>query len=130
MAGDKLKTVCTYSLSFPNSVGTFGKDCHQRVVASGFFIAYLLQHPYSTRKQSICMDGLEENTALFTPESKRRPALIERLVKHKIHRWKQGLVYKRINPSWALGGFCVSKTLERAGIPLYSTLGELWTKGK
>ena len=69
--------------------------------------------------------GKSEYTAPITPVGKRRTALIERLLKHLVHRWKQGQLYKRINPSWALGGFCVSKTLERAGIPSYSTLGEL-----
>jgi hypothetical protein len=32
-----------------------------------------------------------------------RPALIERLVKDWVQRWNQGPIYKRINPSWALG---------------------------
>jgi len=100
----KIKAVCTYSLSsLSSSRSEFRKDYHQRVVASGFFIAY--PHPYSTRKQRICMDGLEENTALCTPQSKRRPALVKRLVKHLVHRWKQGQMYKRINSSSALGAF-------------------------
>ena len=61
-------------------------------------------------RQGALADGLHglnpRNTALFTPESKRRPALIERLVKQLVHRWKQGQLYKRINPSSALGRFC------------------------
>ena len=46
------------------------------------------------------------NTALISPVSKKRPALIERLVKDWVQRWKQGPFYKRINPSSALGRFC------------------------
>ena len=39
VAGDTIKTVCTYSLSFVSTrLKVFMKDCHQRVVASGFFI--------------------------------------------------------------------------------------------
>jgi len=38
-----------------------------------------------------------------TPQSKRRPALIWRLVKHLVHGGKQGQMYKRTNPSSALG---------------------------
>jgi len=34
-----------------------------------------------------------------------RPALVKRLVKHLVHRWKQGQMYKRINSSCALGAF-------------------------
>lgn len=40
-----------------------------------------------------------------TPKSKRRPALIWRLVKHLVHGGKQGQMYKRTNPSSALGAF-------------------------
>jgi hypothetical protein len=42
------------------------------------------------------------NTALISPVSKRRPALIERLVKQMGHGETTHL-YKRINPSRALG---------------------------
>ena len=42
-----------------------------------------------------------------TPQSKRRPALIWRLVKHLVHGGKQGQMYKRTNPSSALGAFFV-----------------------
>ena len=61
-------------------------------------------------RQGALADGLHglnpRNTALFTPESKRRTALIERLLKQLVHRWKQGQLYKRINPSSALGRLC------------------------
>ena len=61
-------------------------------------------------RQGALADGLHglnpKNTALFTPESKRRTALIERLLKQLVHRWKQGQLYKRINPSSALGRLC------------------------
>ena len=70
---------------------------------AGFF---LLARPYSTRQQRICMDGLEENTDIRTHPLYCRPALVKRLVKHLVHRWKQGQMYKRINPSSALGRFC------------------------
>lgn len=53
-----------------------------------------------------------------TPESKRRTALITRLLKQLVQRWKQGQMYKRSNPSCALGAFCVFnaiKSLEREG---------------
>jgi hypothetical protein len=53
------------------------------------------------------MDGLEENTAPYTPKGKRRTALVERLLKHLVHGGKQGQMYKRINPSSALGAFLV-----------------------
>ena len=60
-------------------------------------------------RQGALADGLHglnpRNTALFTPESKRRPALIERLVKQLVHGGEQGQLYKRINPSSALGAF-------------------------
>jgi len=62
--------------------------------------------PYSTRQQRICMDGLEENTDNRTHPLICRPALVERLVKHLVQRWKQGQMYKRINPSSALGCSC------------------------
>ena len=42
-----------------------------------------------------------------------RPALIERLVKDWVQRWKQGPFYKRINPSSALGRFCFYDELSR-----------------
>ena len=57
-----------------------------RAVVNGFFVSERL--PYSTRKQSVCMDGLEVNTALRTPRSQKRPALIERLVIPTIHGGK------------------------------------------
>lgn len=38
-----------------------------------------------------------------TPRCKRRPALIDRLVKHWVTQVELGPVCKRINPSWALG---------------------------
>jgi hypothetical protein len=58
-------------------------------------------------RQGALANGLHglnpKNTALSTPESKRRTALIERLLKDQVHGGRQGLIYKRINPSWALG---------------------------
>jgi len=45
-------------------------------------------------------------TALISPVSKRRPALIERLVKQMGHGETTHL-YKRINPSSALGVLCL-----------------------
>ena len=60
-------------------------------------------------RQGALADGLHglnpKNTALFTPESKRRPALIWRLVKQLVHGGEQGQLYKRTNPSSALGAF-------------------------
>ena len=44
------------------------------------------------------------NTALISPVSKKRPALIERLVK-QIGHGETTYLYKRINPSSALGAF-------------------------
>ena len=41
-----------------------------------------------------------------------RPALIERLVKDWVQRWKQGPFYKRINPSSALGLFVFLRCFE------------------
>jgi hypothetical protein len=35
-----------------------------------------------------------------------RSALVKRLIKHLVQRWKQGQMYKRINPSSALGCSC------------------------
>ena len=46
------------------------------------------------------------NTDTATHPAACRPALIKRLVKDWVQRWKQGPVYKRINPSSALGRFC------------------------
>jgi hypothetical protein len=45
------------------------------------------------------------NTDTATHPADCRPALIERLVKNWVQRWKQGPIYKRINPSSALGRF-------------------------
>ena len=45
------------------------------------------------------------NTDTATHPADCRPALIERLVKDWVQRWKQGPIYKRINPSSALGLF-------------------------
>jgi hypothetical protein len=42
-----------------------------------------------------------------------RSALIERLIKDWVQRWKQGPFYKRINPSSALGRFCFYDELSR-----------------
>jgi len=54
-----------------------------------------------------------------------RTALVERLLKNWVQRWKQGPIYKRINPTLALGQCLLIKmnhdecrtrqTLERAG---------------
>ena len=52
------------------------------------------------------------NTALISPVSKRRPALIERLVKQMGHGETTHL-YKRINPSRALGAYCLYISLEK-----------------
>ena len=62
--------------------------------------------PYPTRKKRVCMDCLGENTALCTPQSKMRTALIKRLLKHIGPQVKLAYVYKRIDPSCALGVFC------------------------
>ena len=35
-----------------------------------------------------------------------RSALVKRLIKHLVQRWKQGQMYKRIDPSSALGCSC------------------------
>jgi len=57
-------------------------------------------------RQGALANGLHglnpKNTALISPVSKRRPALIERLVKQMGHGETTHL-YKRINPSRALG---------------------------
>jgi hypothetical protein len=54
------------------------------------------------------------NTALISPVSKKRPALIERLVKQMGHGETTHL-YKRINPSRALGAllFIYQLSLEK-----------------
>ena len=57
------------------------------------------------------MDCLGENTALCTPQSKMRTALIKRLLKHIGTQVKLANVYKRINPSSALGAICVFRTI-------------------
>lgn len=54
-----------------------------------------------------------ENTDTATHPAACRPALIERLVKDWVQRWKQGPFYKRINPSSALGFFVVLDELRR-----------------
>jgi len=62
-------------------------------------------------RQSALADGLHglnsQNTDTAIHPAVCRPALIERLVKDWVQRWKQGPVYKRINPSSALGFFVV-----------------------
>jgi len=63
--------------------------------------------PHSNRQGALA-DGLHglnpRNTALISPVSKKRPALIERLVK-QIGHGETTYLYKRINPSSALGAF-------------------------
>ena len=60
-----------------------------------------------TRVKLLGLHGLpsQKTPHSYTPESKRRPALIERLVKQLVHGGEQGQLYKRINPSSALGAF-------------------------
>ena len=57
------------------------------------------------------MDCLGENTALCSPQSKKRVALIKRLLKHIGPQVILANVYKRINPSYALGAICVLETI-------------------
>ena len=68
-------------------------------------------------RQSALADGLHglnsQNTDTAIHPAVCRPALIERLVKDWVQRWKQGPVYKRINPSSALGFFVVLDELRR-----------------
>ena len=68
-------------------------------------------------RQSALVDGLHglnsKNTDTATHPAVCRPALIERLVKDWVQRWKQGPFYKRINPSSALGFFVVLDELRR-----------------
>ena len=68
-------------------------------------------------RQSALADGLHglnsKNTDTATHPAVCRPALIERLVKDWVQRWKQGPFYKRINPSSALGFFVVLDELRR-----------------
>jgi hypothetical protein len=58
-------------------------------------------------RQGALANGLHglnpRNTDTATHPAACRPALIKRLVKDWVQRWKQGPVYKRINPSGALG---------------------------
>ena len=69
-------------------------------------------------RQGALANGLHglnpRNTALISPVSKRRPALIERLVKQMGHGETTHL-YKRINPSRALGAllFIYQLSLEK-----------------
>ena len=60
-----------------------------------------------TRVKLLGLHGLpsQKTPHSYTPKSKRRPALIERLVKQLVHGGEQGQLYKRINPSSALGAF-------------------------
>ena len=51
------------------------------------------------------MDGLEENTAPYTPEGKRRTALVERLLKHMVHRWNKAM--------------CISESTRQAHLGLF-----------
>jgi len=70
--------------------------------------------PHSNRQGALA-DGLHglnpRNTALISPVSKKRPALIERLVK-QIGHGETTYLYKRINPSSALGIYCLYISLE------------------
>jgi len=67
-------------------------------------------------RQGALANGLHglnpKNTALISPVSKKRPALIERLVKQMGHGETTHL-YKRINPSRALGAYCLHISLEK-----------------
>lgn len=79
MRSDQLKPLnSTLALGFCSRVLTEGR-------AKWLFLRLFPLHPYSTRQQRICMDGLEENTDNRTHPLTCRPALVERLVKHLVH---------------------------------------------
>jgi hypothetical protein len=65
-------------------------------------------------RQGAIADGLHGLNPRNTDNKRHplvcRPALIERLVKDWVQRWKQGPIYKRINPSWALGLSSLNKS--------------------
>jgi len=70
-------------------------------------------------RQGALADGLHGLNPRNTDNKRHplvcRPALIERLVKDWVQRWKQGPIYKRINPSSALGLFCFCRCFEING---------------
>ena len=103
MENNRLKAIKVSILPCNNGVST------KVLNSSGLFFVSTL--PYPTRKKRVCMDCLGENTALCSPQSKKRVALIKRLLKHKGTQVKLAFVYKRINPSSALGAICVLETI-------------------
>jgi hypothetical protein len=99
------------------------KGCNQAAVVNGFFRFAI------NNRQGALADGLHglnpRNTDNRTHPLICRTALVERLLKDWVQRWKQGPIYKRINPTLALGQCLLIKmnhdecrtrqTLERAG---------------
>jgi len=71
-----------------------------------------------------------KNTALSSPESKRRPALIERLVKDWVHGGNKAQSISESIRHAHLGLFCVLSSLERVGKPFFPPLVELCLKRK
>ena len=65
----------------------------RRVLTEGrakwLFLRLFSLHPYSTRQQRICMDGLEENTDNRTHPLHCRSALVKRLIKDWVQRWNK-----------------------------------------
>ena len=85
-------------------------------------------------RQGALADGLHglnpRNTALSTPESQMRPALIERLVKDWVHGGNKAQSISESIRHAHLGLFCSKSSLEQVGKPFFPPLVELCLKEK
>jgi len=102
-------TCALFCLSFRRK--NLGKTCHQSAVVNGFF-----HFRFHINRQGALADGLHglnpKNTApRHTPRQKATSVGLATGKALGNSGGKLGLMYKRINPSGALGGFCVYNNL-------------------
>ena len=89
---------------------------------------------FGADRQGALANGLHglnpKNTALFSPESQMRPALVERLVKDWVHGGNKAQSISESTRHAHLGLFCLKSSLERVGRPFFPPLVELCLKEK
>ena len=89
---------------------------------------------FGADRQGALANGLHglnpRNTALFSPESQMRPALVERLVKDWVHGGNKAQSISESTRHAHLGLFCLKSSLERVGRPFFPPLVELCLKEK
>ena len=89
---------------------------------------------FGADRQGALANGLHglnpRNTALLSPESQMRPALVERLVKDWVHGGNKAQSISESTRHAHLGLFCSKSSLERVGRPFFPPLVELCLKEK